>query len=232
MFDNIPDELKTYDQFCLWKYEDRIGDKATKVPYSAKDGRLASVSDSETWASYDLAVNAHRSGGYDGIGFILSEQDPYTFIDLDDTKGDQLALDRQLKIYQEFDSYAERSPSGSGLHIIVKGQVPSGRKRAFIEVYSSRRYMTMTGDVYRRVPIGDYSNLVNALWQQMAASSSPTTMYCGLAEQTDTDEAIIESMIKAENGVKANDLLVAHNVVNSVLFTIFSNVRHNTTNSS
>jgi putative DNA primase/helicase len=43
------------------------------------------------------------------------------------------------------DSYAEVSPSGKGVHVIVKGKVAQGRRRNKIEVYSSSRYMTMTG---------------------------------------------------------------------------------------
>ena len=82
--------------------------------------------------------------GIRGIGFVLTDYDPFTFIDLDDTK----ATPKQCgtsKIFNEFESYAERSPSGNGLHIIVKGKLQSGRRRSFVEIYSSARYMTMTG---------------------------------------------------------------------------------------
>jgi len=70
----------------------------------------------------------------------------YSFIDLDESL-DQATLNRQIKIHSEFDSYSEVSPGGKGLHIIVKGSVPSGRRRSSIEIYSSQRYATMTGQV-------------------------------------------------------------------------------------
>lgn len=205
-FNNIPHEMRIYPQWVVWRYEDQDSKKPTKVPYSAKTGHLASVTDPNTWAGFDECVNAMSSGWYAGIGFVLTENDPYSFIDLDDTKGDQTALDRQIKIFNEFNSYAERSPSGSGLHIIVKGAVPSGRRRSFIEVYSSLRYMTMTGDIYRNAPINDCNELLNVLWGQMGQGSVAVAHYAGLAEAKETDEQVYNRAVAAANGDKFAEL--------------------------
>lgn len=205
-FNNIPHEMRMFPQWVMWRYEDTDSKKPTKVPYSARSNKLASVTDSDTWASFDECVNAMNSGWYAGIGFVLTENDPYSFIDLDDTKGDQTALDRQIKIYNEFDSYAERSPSGSGLHIIVKGAVPSGRRRSFIEVYSSLRYMTMTGDVYRPSPIKECGELLNILWGQMGQGSVAVAHYAGVAEAKETDEQVYNRAMAAANGDKFTEL--------------------------
>lgn len=205
-FNNIPHEMRIYPQWVVWRYEDTDSKKPTKVPYSARTGHLASVTDPNTWAGFDECVNAMSSGWYAGIGFVLTENDPYSFIDLDDTKGDQTALDRQIKIFNEFNSYAERSPSGSGLHIIVKGAIPSGRRRSFIEVYSSLRYMTMTGDVYRNAPINDCNELLNVLWGQMGQGSVAVAHYAGLAEAKETDEQVYNRAVAAANGDKFAEL--------------------------
>lgn len=205
-FNNIPHEMRIYPQWVVWRYEDTDSKKPTKVPYSAKTGHLASVTDPNTWAGFDECVNAMSSGWYAGIGFVLTENDPYSFIDLDDTKGDQTALDRQIKIFNEFDSYAERSPSGSGLHIIVKGALPSGRRRSHIEIYSSARYMTMTGDIYRNAPIREYNELLNILWSQMGSGSVAAAVYAGLAEAKESDEEIVARATAAANGKKFADL--------------------------
>lgn len=205
-FNNIPHEMRIYPQWVVWRYEDTDSKKPTKVPYSAKTGHLASVTDPNTWAGFDECVNAMSSGWYAGIGFVLTENDPYSFIDLDDTKGDQTALDRQIKIFNEFNSYAERSPSGSGLHIIVKGAIPSGRRRSFIEIYSSARYMTMTGDVYRDAPIKEQNDLLNILWGQMGEGSVAVAHYAGLAEAKETDEEVYKRAVEAANGDKFAEL--------------------------
>ncbi len=205
--ENIPHEMRTYAQFVMWRYEDTDGKKPTKVPYSARTGQLAAVDNPNTWASFDECVQALSSGWYAGIGFVLTEADPYAFIDLDSTNGDQTALDRQIKIFNEFDSYAERSPSGNGLHIIIKGAIPSGRRRSFIEIYSSKRYMTMTGDVYRNAPIKEQNDLLNALWAQIGQGSVATAVYAGVAEAKETDEQVINRAMAAANGDKFAELL-------------------------
>ena len=207
MLNNIPQEMRIFKQWVVWRYEDTDGPKPTKVPYSALNGRLASVTDPATWASFDEVSHALKSSGmYSGIGFVLTEADPFAFIDLDDTKGDQIGLDRQVKIFNEFDSYAERSPSGNGLHIIVKGSLPSGRRRSHIEVYSSARYMTMTGDIYRNAPIKDCGELLNVLWSQMGSGSVAAAVYAGVAEAKESDEEVIARATAAANGDKFADL--------------------------
>lgn len=213
-YQNIPLEMRVFNQWIVWRYEDVDGKKPTKVPYSPNNGRMASVVDPDTWSSFDNALHALKSGNwYSGLGFVLTESDPYTFIDLDDpnelkpdgtfkNESPQAVQDRQIKIYQEFDSYAERSPSGKGLHIICKGRVESGRKRGAVEIYSSARYMTMTGDVYRDKPITEHHNMLQGLWSQMAKTNSNVQHYMGLSEATETDQEIIDSATKAANGDK------------------------------
>lgn len=211
MFGNIPNEMRAFRQWVVWRYEDRDADKPTKVPYSPLTNRLASVTDPQTWASYDEACAALNTNWYAGIGFVLTDADPYTFIDLDDTKGDDKALDRQIKVYNEFDSYAELSPSGNGLHIIVKGRVPSGRRRSYIEVYSSQRYMTMTGNVYRQAPINEYNELLQVLHGQMSEGKTAATFYAGLEQAKLTDAEVLEMAGRAQNAEKFNELFYEGN---------------------
>jgi hypothetical protein len=211
VIENIPQEMRIYKQWVCWRFEDTDGPKPTKVPYSPLTGKLASVTDPNTWAGFEQATHVlTTTNWYNGIGFVLTEADPFAFIDLDDTKGDQTALDRQIKIYNEFDSFAERSPSGSGLHIIIKGALPSGRRRSHIEIYSSARYMTMTGDIYRNAPIKDCGELLNVLWSQMGSGSVAAAVYAGVAEAKETDEEIIQRATAAANGDKFAALLAGN----------------------
>lgn len=209
MYDAIPLEMRLFPQWIVWRYENKDSPKPTKVPYSPNGHYLASVTNPQAWGTFEQAVHATQNEmmGYSGIGFVLTENDPFAFIDLDNTEGDDKALDRQLKIYNEFDSYAEKSPSGTGLHIIVKGTIPQGRKRSKIEVYSNQRFMTMTGNVYRDEPIKDYHDALNALWNQMGSGNVANVVYAGLAEAKDSDEDVIAMATKASNGEKFNALL-------------------------
>lgn len=203
-YQKIPAEMRTYRQWVCWRFEDRDASKPTKVPYSPESGRMASVNDASTWTSFEQAVAAAPQ--YDGIGFVLTKNDPYTFVDLDDTEGNKANFDRQVKIHQEFDSYSERSPSGNGLHIIVKGHIPNGRRRAAVELYSDQRYMTMTGAVFNDKPIAERQNLVQLLWAQMGGGSN-TSLYDGSTPALLTDEQVIERASTAINGEKFKYLL-------------------------
>src|SRR5438445_77135 len=126
----------------------------------------------------------------------------YSGIDLDDptyladgitpNSNYQSDLNRQIKIAHEFNSYSEVSPSGKGLHIIVKGKVPDGKRTNYIELYPSGRYFTMTGHVHNAKPVGDYEQLLNQLWQQMGGVLNGATHSIASQPETSTDEEILE----------------------------------------
>lgn len=203
-FDAIPSELKLLKQWCLWRYVDAGGPKPTKVPFSA-DGSKLSVTNPNDWLSFADTISIYSSGFYDGIGFIFSKNDPYCFIDLDKTD-DKVNVERQLKVFKEFDSYSEKSPSGQGLHIIIKGALPNGRKRADIEIYSSERYATMTGLVYHNKPIEDRQELLQQLYQQMGG---PPQTFAGAnlnEPQREEDSEIIRQASNASNSDKFQQL--------------------------
>jgi putative DNA primase/helicase len=142
--EGIPEELRARPQWVVWK---AVGDKPDKVPYSARTGRRASSTDLLTWSTFQEALEAYENGGYDGLGFVFSSADPYTGIDLDDcVDGDGEIAGWALEIVRYFDSYTELSATGTGLHVIVRGEIPN-RRKGEVEVYSSKRFFTVTGHV-------------------------------------------------------------------------------------
>ena len=141
-YDPIPQEMKDRPQWVAWILVKR-GGKDTKLPINPKNGRLAKSDDASTWGTYEQAVRAGRQ--LNGIGYMFSEDDPYCGIDLDGH------IDHELIGW--FGSYAERSQSGKGAHIIVRGRLVEGRKSAQYEVYDRRRYFVMTGDSLHASPI-------------------------------------------------------------------------------
>lgn len=146
----IPTELKQLKQWCIWKYEQR-NNKRTKVPYSIDD-RMAKSNDESTWATYEDARAALSTHQADGVGFFFKP--PYMGIDLDNIadeverfKRNDIAENVIFEMYESLKSYAEYSPSGTGIHIIIKGAVPGPRRRkGDVEMYDSGRFFTMTGD--------------------------------------------------------------------------------------
>ena len=142
--ENIPEQLKARPQWVVWK---AVGDKPDKVPYSARSGRRASSTDLLTWGTFQEALEAYENGEYAGLGFVFSSADPYTGIDLDNCvdENGEIAV-WALEIVRYFDSYTELSATGTSLHIIIRGEVPN-RRKGEVEVYSSKRFFTVTGHV-------------------------------------------------------------------------------------
>lgn len=211
MLQNIPAELRQLKQWICWRYEDREGTKPTKVPYPPIAGdtsRPAAVDNPSDWGTFDEAVAAAQANWMNGIGLVFTANDPYAFIDLDDTNGDAALFERHKKIFDSFDSYAEFSPSGKGLHIIVRGDVPNGRKRHKVEVYSSLRYATFTGNVLKAAPIRDANEMLNVLWQELG-SKAIVNSYVN-EPQTEDDSAIINRALEAQNGEKFRALLTGN----------------------
>ena len=140
---NIPLVLRQRPQWIVW-----AGDK---VPYNALTGHNASVVDCSTWTTFEAAANAYESNqSYSGLGFVFEEGGGITGVDLDRKQHTALSADdktAQDRIWQNFDTYQEVSPSGTGLHVICLGTV-STAKTAAIEVYSANRYFTFTGDLF------------------------------------------------------------------------------------
>jgi hypothetical protein len=139
--------IRDLRQWLCWRTEERDG-KSTKVPYSPLTGERASSTDPKTWASYSAAVTASKEQGYGGIGFVFTPDDDLCGIDLDaciDLETGEIESWAQEMI-EELDSYTEISPSGTGVHILVRGTLPEGRNRkGRFEAYDRGRYFTVTG---------------------------------------------------------------------------------------
>ena len=147
----IPQELKDLPHWVNWRLEER-GGKKTKIPKNPRTGGNADVSNPDTWAEFSFAWARFEQGGFSGIGYVFTDADPYCGIDLDKCMNPE---NRELepwalKIIQTFSSYTEISPSGKGIHIILRGNLQNGNRRQDrMEVYDNRRYFTITGDLLK-----------------------------------------------------------------------------------
>lgn len=143
--DAIPAPLKSGRQLVLWRWDwqaDR-GEWA-KVPYRP-NGRKASSTDPETWATWEEAWAAYQSGRYSGIGRVLNGQG-VVCIDLDDCREGEGLNTWAASVLDRFETYSEWSPTGFGVHVWVAGVWPNkGQRNGKAEVYANERYMTLSG---------------------------------------------------------------------------------------
>lgn len=136
--ENIPEELKSVPNWVCWE-------KASKIPKNPATGKNAQSNNPKTWGTFQQAVKACETFGFDGIGFEFGNS-PYFGVDLDHCINDIDFIDDFVKTLE---SYTEISRSGDGIHIICKGKLPDGsRRKDNVEMYSEGRYFICTGNVY------------------------------------------------------------------------------------
>jgi len=146
---NFPEKLRALLQWVMWRYEDHGKPKPDKVLYNPRTGQRAKSNDPQTWGSSIEVVTVFHRGGFDGVGFVFSAADPYTGIDLDSCRDPETGLLEPWagEIVERLDSYTEASPSGRGVHILIKGTLPAGgRKKGKVAMYDTGRFFTVTGE--------------------------------------------------------------------------------------
>ena len=162
--ENIPEELRKLNQFVCWVGTD-------KVPKNPATGKNAQSNNPKTWGTFEQAVKACETFGFDGIGFMFAP--PYFGIDLDHCLDKTDFVDEFVETLQ---SYAEISKSGNGIHIICKGKLPEGsRRKGGVEMYSNGRYFICTGNIYnpKYTKIKDCTESVKVLHSKYLPASVP-----------------------------------------------------------
>ena len=147
-YENIPIELKKLNQWVCTRSD-------SKVPMKAFKNEAASSTNSQTWATFDTAWFAVSKGFYDYCGFVFADNG---FVGIDvDTGYDKDGFITQVAadIIEKCRSYTEKSKSGRGFHILLRGTLPFKGKNnlAGVEIYKSARYFIMTGNTlfYRTI---------------------------------------------------------------------------------
>ncbi|MFP7447172.1 phage/plasmid primase, P4 family, partial [Bacillus infantis] len=214
-FNEIPAELKALPQWILWKSEKR-NNKPTKVPYQV-NGEMAQANNRRTWSTFATAVKFYLEGDYDGIGFVFSRQDNYIGIDIDKCVVDGKTNAFATEIIDTLDSYTEFSPSGNGIHIIIKGGLPqsvlgTGRKNTKhgLEIYSYGRYFSFTGNRENSNDVYDRTDELAEVFEQYF-DDSDIQGRVNLAEfEKDeikiTNDVLWERMFRSKNGDEIRSL--------------------------
>ncbi len=157
---NIPEELQRLRQWVCTK-----GD--SKVPMMSHKLCAASSTDETSWSHFDTARMSVEMGYYDYVGFVFNDNG-IVGIDIDDGYDeDGFMSELAADIIGKCESYTEKSKSGRGFHILLKGDLPFKGKNNLkgVEIYKSARYFIMTGD---------------------------TLLYCNIVENQEAIDYIIE----------------------------------------
>lgn len=176
---NLPDELQDNDLniWLCWKYEIREG-KATKVPYQP-NGHYAKSNDPNTWTDLTSCLWAVEESPkqFSGVGLVLTEDlVGYDLDHIDEHPEHKELLDR---VVSSGSAYVEFSPSGEGLRILLRGELPragKGTKHKWVEAYdkTSPRYLTITGDAFNKISHLQYDQeLINWIHERFFKKDDP-----------------------------------------------------------
>ena len=155
-FQCFPSSLTRPPNWVCWiaKFEDG---KLKKPPIQAagqNQGMLADKTNPQHLCSFERAKRFYelhkgdplQGGVVAGVGFVLTKQTGIVGIDLDHCVENGIVNTWAAGIIESVGGFAELSPSGTGVHIYIKGQLPfNNRRSGEIEIYSHSSYLTVTG---------------------------------------------------------------------------------------
>lgn len=208
----VPEELKGYKNWVCWQsYPDpKSHSGISKKPINPRTGGFAMPNNSDTWSDFETAVR--ESAKYSGIGFMFSNS-PFFGVDLDDMPND--IQDYQNggadNIISEFvntlQSYTEFSQSKTGVHIICKGTLPEGRRKAKndsggFEMYENGRFFVVTGDYCSAYAyINDCTESIKPLHSKyLGKATEPQPKLRNIEVNPNTVDDIVRIACSAKNG--------------------------------
>ncbi len=153
--DVIPESIRETPHWVRWASLSRKNSKKpTKVPFHPTLDSAASSTDPNTWGTFKDALAGVGQDGTCGVGFVLSEDDPFIGVDFDHVITDGRLDPVAAAIIEDLHSYSEISPSGTGVRVIVRGQIPVDTKHkvdlgngSVLELWDRKRFVTMTGNM-------------------------------------------------------------------------------------
>lgn len=207
----IPQELKGYKNWVCWQaYPDpKSHSGISKKPINPRTGGFAMPNNSDTWSDFETAVR--ESAKYSGIGFMFSNS-PFFGVDLDDMPND--IQDYQNggtdNIISEFvntlQSYTEFSQSKTGVHIICKGTLPEGRRKAKndsggFEMYENGRFFVVTGNYCSEYGyINDCTESVKPLHSKYLGKTAEPKPNKNITVNLNSVDDIVRAACSAKNG--------------------------------
>ncbi len=210
----IPQELRHYPNWVDWRIIEREMGKPGKPPLNPKTGRYAVPGDLDTCGNFAEAVDYWETnrGEVKGIGFDFTDS-PFSGIDLDHCRNPRTGAIKPwaVKIVRKVSSYTEVTPSGTGLHILVKGKLQAiGRKKGNIEMYDKAHYFTITGHHLKGTPtmVRSRGKAMRRLYKRVFGRKNPLAAPRNALTINSTvgnalnDEELIEKAKKSKKGAE------------------------------
>ncbi len=212
--------MLTMRNFVNWNSEPRDGDpKPTKIPYTPSltgPQVKAKAGEPATWGDAATTFNAANAGRFTGVGFEFHAGEGLLLFDMDgviDAAGKIASLARATMAL--LGSYAEPSPSNTGIRIIAEGELPrpliaedrQGKKKDGLELYGGAHFGTITCRPFKgydQVRHVDTATMVRlfALWwpDEMLPKAAPAAPLPPLMPTLPDDRELLDKAFAAKNG--------------------------------
>ena len=205
----FPEEPKRLNNWVCWKIIRSADSPVTrKLPIDPKNGKAAKSNEPSTWGTFDQAIESldRYNCQYPGIMFqpgVIWGLDIDHCIDADGTLSDEAS-----DIINLMDSYTEKSPSGTGIHILAYGHKPSGGcRKGNVEMYDSGRGFTVTGDCLGTPrPIRDCTSAAAVIHRKYI---EPKPKVSARVERplAKSEQTVIDAMLRSKKGGEIRALL-------------------------
>jgi putative DNA primase/helicase len=147
--ENIPAELRELQQWDPWRYQQQDNGRWHETLLQV-NGSAANATLRDTWTTFERAVEAYESRNFDGLGFVVTKNDPYCVVTLDDVFiGDSNRLEPwAASVLATFSPcYVETNATATGISVILRARKPElpllGNDK--IEVYDRENFLALTG---------------------------------------------------------------------------------------
>lgn len=211
------DELIKYNQFILYKLTPKKSGKPDKKPVDYRTLQVFVsgsnwLHDPINWTTFKNASTlASLSGPEYGVGFVLTDKDPFFFVDIDncaqpDGTWSQIA---NILLHLFSGALVETSISGTGLHIIATGDIPDHsckNSQLGLELYHQDRFIalgnmeTAIGDIATDCTIS-LQSLVTQYFPPKTVTKNITWTTIPTPEYTpfEDDDKLIKKALKSKS---------------------------------
>lgn len=176
-----PAPLRDRPSWVCWRYEQFVGEaKPRKIPYWAdgtrRHGTQGGPQDLARLTKFAAAREAAIKLGFDGVGFAHTKDGGVITLDFDGCVNDGVVRPDVLELVEG--TYAEFSPSGTGIHALFFGPPDILRNHKVraeggdfaVEAFSSAGFTTFTGWVLDHVDVLGYEDRIAPLPDSVAAA--------------------------------------------------------------
>ncbi len=221
--DNVPELLKNRNQWVAFE----LSEEGKKFPLDPKPnsfGAYADISNPDTWGSFEQAVRFMEQGLAVAVGYAITKEDGLIFLDIDchldkfetdaQKQEEQKKYDSMCRAVEPIESYKEKSLSGNGLHVLVKGSISEdintgSSNRMPIEIYNDKRFVIITGHKLSDFDISDdYKSvgMVNGFHKNyfdkktdIVADIQGSQLYPAIENPIYTDEEVLGVALRNKN---------------------------------